>query len=257
MIQQYDVFQSDAVILDLEDSVLHYDKDAARNLIKQFRQQMPSTDTDIYVRVNDVNSTFYKEDMAVLETIDIAGYVIPKASISVIQQVVTQTKRPLIVIIESPMAVLEAQDIAKHDQVKALLLGAEDLSREMDLVRTKAGREIAYMREHIALVCHAYKKQAIDTPWVHKEDINGLEVDSKLAKSIGYTAKAVIHPNHVDVINRVFVPSKDEITRAKRILAKADQSGKGAFSLDGQMIDIPIIEQAKQTIKKAQKYNLL
>ena len=86
--------------------------------------------------------------------------------------------------------------------------------------------------------------------------MEGLLVDSENALNLGFTSKSSIHPNQVDIINTVFAPSLDEITEARRIIKKSEETNKGAFSLDGKMIDMPIIEKAKKVLEKAKKYNL-
>lgn len=257
MIQNMTVYETDAVILDLEDSVLHYEKDAARTLIKNFLTQIKLKDIDVFVRLNNVDSPFFEEDINILESTDIKGYVLPKASIETVKTITTMTTKLVLPIIESPLAVLDARDIIQHKQVIGLLLGAEDLTKEMNIKRTKEGNEIDYARKHVAMVCHAYHKEAIDTPWVDKDNEVGLHRDAQYAKSLGFTGKALIHPNHVDTINAIFVPSNEEILQAKRIVAKANETNKGAFSLDGQMIDVPIIEKAKQLLAIAKRYDLL
>lgn len=257
MIQQMDVFESDAVILDLEDSVLHYDKDAARILIKNYLKQAQQHDVELYVRLNDVDSPYFQEDLRVLHELPLTGLVVPKVSIESLRILTEETTLPLIPIIETPLAVLDARDIAQHQQVKGLILGAEDLTKEMNIKRTPDGHEIDFARCQVAMACHGFGKEAIDTPWVDKDNIDGLTKDARYAKSIGYTGKALIHPNHVDVVNHIFVPSEQDILDAKRIVAKAKESNKGAFTLDGKMIDIPIIEKAKRLLDIAKRYHLL
>ncbi len=257
MVQTLDVFESDAVILDLEDSVVYYEKDAARILVSQFLQQIQPHDVDVYVRINDINSEHWIADVTMLDKVGITGFVVPKASVEALHAIQKHTNKPLIPIIESPLAVLDAREIARHPQVRGLLLGAEDLTKEMNIDRTKQGLEIEYVRHHVALVCHAMQIEAIDTPWTDKDDIDGLHQDTLGAAAIGFTAKAAIHPNHVNVINDVFTPSKEAIRQAQRIVQKATETNKGAFSMDGKMIDLPIIEKAKKVLEKAEKYQLL
>jgi citrate lyase subunit beta/citryl-CoA lyase len=257
MLQNLDVFNADCVIVDLEDSVIEYEKDAARILIHHLLTQNNYPNIDVFVRLNDIETPHFVEDLHYLNTVDVSGYVLPKASIQALQECSKHTDKPFIPIIESPRAVLDARELASHPQVIGLLLGAEDLTKELNIDRTKQGHEIEYTRSHIAMVCHAYQIEAIDTPWIHKDDEDGLYRDTHHAKSLGFTAKSCIHPNHVSTINTVFTPSKKDILQAKRIVQKASEHGKGAFSLDGKMVDAPIIEKAKKLLKKAQKYNAL
>lgn len=256
MIQNLDVFDSDAIILDLEDSVVTYDKDAARILVDNFIK-MVQPGVDLYVRINDVDSPYFQEDIAILNTCDIHGIVLPKASINALQILIKKTHHKIIPIIESPFAVLDARAIVSFDRVIAVLLGAEDCTKEMNINRTKGAHEIEYMRQYVALVAHAYQKEAIDTPWIHKDDESGLLRDATYAKSVGFTAKSAIHPNHIAVINHVFTPTPQEILEAKRIVKKANETQKGAFSLDGKMVDMPIIEKARKVLQLAEKYHIV
>lgn len=257
MIQNLDVFESDSVIIDFEDSVMSYDKDAARILIKNFLQKFPNQEGHIYIRINDIDNRNFELDVNVTKGLNIAGYVLPKASVKAVETLHQLCNhKHIIPIIESPLALLEAQKIAASEGVVGLLFGAEDYTKEMGIERTLEAKELLYPRSHIAVVCKAYDIQAIDTPYTVKDDEIGLELDAFTAKRLGFTAKALIHPNQVDAINRIFAPSPEEILQAKRIIKKSEESQKGAFSLDGKMIDLPIIEKARRVLEKAQKYGL-
>ena len=257
MIQNLDVFEADAVILDLEDSVVSFDKDAGRQLIQNFLQKYQFESTDIYIRINDAFSPHFLEDVTQTRDLPIQGYVLPKAQISHIHQLSEMTPKEIIPIIETPLSVLNMEEIAKHPSVKALLLGAEDLTKELNISRTLEGMEILYTRSKLIMTCSAYQKESIDTPWVDKDNLQGLLQDTLTAKQLGFTSKCAIHPNHIDTINEIFTPKQEEILHAKRILKKAEELQKGAFSLDGKMIDLPIIEKAKKLLEKAKKYNVL
>ncbi|MBN2604462.1 MAG: CoA ester lyase [Bacilli bacterium] len=257
MIQNLDVFESDAVIIDFEDSVMSYDKDAARILIKNFLQKFHEQVGNIYIRINDVENSNFESDVNDTKDLHIAGYVLPKASVEAVNTLYKICNGlDIIPIIESPLALLESQKIAASKGVVGLLFGAEDFTKEMGIERTLEAKELLYPRSHIAVVCKAYNIEAIDTPYTAKDDETGLEQDAIAAKQLGFTAKALIHPNQVDAINRIFAPSPEEILQAKRIIKKSEESQKGAFSLDGKMIDLPIIEKAKKVLEKAQKYGL-
>ncbi len=257
MIQNLDVFESDSVIIDFEDSVINYDKDAARILINNFLNKFSFKEFEIYIRINDaLNSNFLKDVEATID-LDITGYVLPKASIDAINKLNTLIKdKKVIPIIESPLALLKAEEIAQCQNVSGLLLGAEDYTKELGITRTLKGTEILYARSYIAIICNAYGIEAIDTPYTLKDDEVGLKEDSINSKNLGFTGKSLIHPNQVDIVNDVFSPSSSEIFEAKRIIKKSEETNKGAFSLDGKMIDLPIIEKAKKVLEKAKKYNL-
>jgi citrate lyase subunit beta/citryl-CoA lyase len=257
MLQNCDVFESDAVIIDLEDSVIVEDKDAARLLVSNFISKYNHLETDIYIRINSEDTTFFKEDVALLDTLNIKGYVLPKASKDNTEILSNLTSKDIICIVESPKAVLEMETIAQVKGVKGLLLGAEDLTKEIGISRTLEGTEILYTRSKLVLTCNAYNILSIDTPYTSKDNEPDLLKDALHAKNLGFTSKSAIHPNHVDIINTVFSPSEEEITHSLRIIKKAEIENKGAFSLDGKMVDKPIIEKAHKIIQQAKKYNLI
>lgn len=256
MIQNLDVFESDVIIIDFEDSVTTYEKDSARTLIKNFLSKYSFDELEVYVRINSADSPYFIDDVNSLYNLDISGFVLPKASVEGIKELNKLTNKPIIPIIESPMALLRVEDIAKEKNVVALILGAEDYTKELGIKRTLEAKEILYARSIIAITAKAYNIGAIDTPYTNKDDEKGLLIDTINAQNLGFTAKASIHPNQVDIINQVFSPSVEEITEAKRIVKKSEETNKGAFSLDGKMIDLPIIEKAKKVLEKAKKYNL-
>ena len=257
MLQNLDVFESDAIIIDFEDSVVAYDKDAARILVNNFLKKYQFDNIEIFIRINDSESSFFLEDVKATKDLPITGYVLPKALPQAIKELSMLTDKLIIPIIESPLAVLRSEEIASLNNIRGLLLGAEDLTKELNISRTIEGTEILYTRSKIVLICSAYNIESIDTPFTDKDNMEGLLTDTYNARNLGFTSKSSIHPNQVDTINTAFTPSEKEIMEAKRIIKKAEKEKRGAFSLDGKMIDLPIIEKAKKTIEKAKKYKLL
>ena len=140
-----------------------------------------------------------------------------------------------------------------------LFLGAEDLTADLQCKRTKGGREIEYARTRLVVAARAAGIDVYDTPFTDVNDDEGIVVDATLAKSLGFTGKASISPRHVEVINSVFSPTEAEIDYAYRVLdaiAHAKEQGKGAISLNGKMIDAPIVSRAEQTIAMAKALGL-
>lgn len=124
MIQNLDVFESDSVIIDFEDSVISYDKDAARILINNFLNKFSFKEFDIYIRINDYLNPNFLKDVLATKDLNIKGYVLPKASLEAIDELNKHIKNKLIIpIIESPKALLTAEKIATAKNVSALLLG--------------------------------------------------------------------------------------------------------------------------------------
>jgi citrate lyase subunit beta / citryl-CoA lyase len=271
MLQNADVFSADSVIFDLEDAVLLSEKDAANHLLKEFLTRFSHLSIEKIVRVNAVDTPFFEKDILMIASDFIDTIMLPKATLSSVKQLdsllsrIEKTKKikkiiKIVPIIELARSIIEVDEIAKHHRVNGLLLGAEDLATDLEVERTLIGNEIFYARSKVIIAAKANKIDAIDTPFTHVSDENGLINDASFAKSLGMNAKACIHPLQIDHINTIFSPTGKEILHAKKIIeaekiAKNDQ--KGAFSVDGKMIDKPIIDRAHQLLEKAKQWGLL
>lgn len=271
MLQNSDVFDSDAVIYDLEDAVSVTEKDSARILVSEFLKSKQNFDMEVVIRINGLDTDFYMNDLISVVSDKIDTIMLPKASVKdlvLLDQILTnlETERNLkkkinvIPIIELASSVLEIEEIVKQPRVNGVLLGAEDLTSDLDVQRTKQGDEILYPRMRLAVACSAYKIDSIDTPFTDTADEEGLVSDCKRALGLGFTSKSAIHPSQVNFINEIFVPSKEKITWALRVQTAtetASKKGLGVFSLDGKMVDKPIIERANKILLKAKRYNLI
>ena len=162
----------------------------------------------------------------------------------------------LMPLIETALGVENSFAIASATKrVKALFLGAEDLTADLQCVRTKEGREIEYARTRLVVAARAAGVAVYDTPFTDVNDDEGIVKDATYAKALGFNGKASISPRHVEVINSVFSPTQKEVDYAYEVMeaiALAKAQGKGAIALHGKMIDAPIVARAEQTIAMAQ-----
>ncbi len=250
MLQNSPVFESDLIIIDLEDAVSIDNKDAARNLVKEFLNICNYKDR-IVVRINSLDSEYYHKDLEMLSDFDIFAIMLPKATESVITEFNKLYTSKLIPIVESCIAVTEIEKLVKFNNVCAILLGAEDLACDLEVERSEDSIEILYPRQLLSYYCKAYNKIAIDTPCTNASNMEVVRRDAKFAKKIGLKAKACIHPNQVPIINEVFSVTKKEFVEALRVLKAVEMNkGKGAFSLDGKMVDEPIIKRARRHVEQ-------
>ena len=271
MLQNADVFGSDSVIFDLEDAVNVTEKDNARNLLYYYLQEHSNLNMEVVVRINGLDTDYYKEDLEMIVSDNIDSIMLPKARVKELKELdslLTEleerkklTKRiKVLPIIELAISVLEVDEIASLPRIDGILLGAEDLSSDLEVERTKEGKEIEYARCKVAMACKAYQIDAIDTPFTDVNDNEGLKKDCLNCKVLGMNAKAAIHPNQIDIINDSFLPTQKLITWAKRVMIateEANKKGIGAFSLDGKMVDKPVIERAMKILRKAERFNAL
>ncbi|MDD4056723.1 MAG: CoA ester lyase [Bacilli bacterium] len=268
MLQSADIYHFDSVIFDLEDAVTLSEKESARELLKNFLVVADLKQKEIMIRINGLDNEFAIADLECIVCDEIDTIMLPKARVSDIvylDHVLTQIEQKkqlkkkinIVPIIELASSLLEVEAIAEENRVDGILLGAEDLTSDMEVSRTEEGTEIFYPRARIAMACKAHKIDAIDTPYTNVNQLEGLKRDALIAKGLGMNAKACIHPNQIDMVNQIFSPTKQEILKAQKIIAAYEQEKKGAFSLDGKMIDKPIIERSMKVIAKANKFGLI
>ncbi len=260
---------SDAVIFDLEDAVAPDQKDAARILVRNTMKYMDFRGCEIIVRINSIDTPYWKQDIDEILPYNPGLILLPKTScandVLEADAYMTQVEETLgmerntvglMPLIETAMGVENAFSIASATKrVKALFLGAEDLTADLQCKRTKEGREIEYARTRLVVAARAAGVEVYDTPFTDVNDDEGIVVDATLAKALGFTGKASISPRHVEVINSVFSPTQKDVDYAYEVMeaiALAKSQGKGAISLHGKMIDAPIVNRAKQTIAMAQ-----
>ena len=264
---------ADAVIFDLEDAVSPDEKDAARILVRNTMRYMDFRGCEIIVRINSIDTPYWQKDLDQILPYRPGLILLPKtgsaADVLAADRYMTQVEEKLgmepgtvglMPLIETAMGVENAFSIASAtSRVKALFLGAEDLTADLQCKRTKEGREIEYARTRLVMAARAAGVDVYDTPFTDVNDDEGIEVDALLAKSLGFSGKASISPRHVDVINRVFSPTPAEIDYAYEVMeaiALAKQQGKGAIALRGKMIDAPIVTRAQRTIAMARALGL-
>ena len=271
MLSNADVFGSDGVIFDLEDAVNVVEKDNARNLIHYYLEDHPNLDLEVVVRINGLDTEFYQADLDMIVSDNIDAIMLPKARITYLEELdklLTKFEKErclkkrikILPIIELAISVLEVDKIASMNRVDGILLGAEDLSSDMEVARTKEGKEIEYARCRVATACKAYQIDAIDTPFTDVNDKEGLTKDCLNDQTLGMNAKAAIHPNQIDTINEVFLPSEKLINWALRVKQASDEAsakGIGVFSLDGKMVDKPVMDRANKILAKAKKFKAI
>ncbi len=264
---------ADAVIFDLEDAVSPTEKDAARILVRNTMCYMDFQGCERIVRINSIDTPYWQADIDTILPQKPNLILLPKTG--TVQDVLaadaymTQVEEKLgmepgtvglMPLIETALGVENSFAIAScTKRVKALFLGAEDLTADLQCKRTKEGREIEYARTRLIVAARAAGVEVYDTPFTDVNDDEGIVRDASYAKALGFTGKASISPRHVEVINRVFSPAQKDIDYAYEVMdaiAQAKAQGKGAIALRGKMIDAPIVARAQQTIAMAEALGL-
>lgn len=273
MLQNAGILGADSIIFDLEDAVSLQEKDSARILVSKAIREVDFGNCEVVVRINPLNSPYGRADLEAIAAARPDTIIIPKADAEQIQlaavmldalESVNEIKSgmtKLIPLIESAYGLETiAEVIRSSSRNVAILFGGEDYTADMGVRRSKAGEEIFYARNRVATACKAFALDAIDTPFTDVDDLSGLSEDTLKARDLGFTGKAAINPRQVDAIHRAFAPQTQEIDYALRVIeAKliAEKEGKGVFSLDGKMVDAPIINRATQTLELAKLLSLV
>ena len=264
---------ADAVIFDLEDAVAPAEKTAARILVRNTMRYMDFAGIGRIVRINSIDTPYWQKDLDQILPQKPDLILLPKtgcaSDILEADRYITELEEKLgfepntvglMALIETAMGVENAFAIASASKrVRALFLGAEDLTADLRCKRTKEGREIEYARTRLVVAARAANIDVFDTPFTDVNDDEGIVVDANLAKALGFSGKASISPRHVEVINQVFSPTMAEIDYAYEVLEAiriAKEQGKGAIALRGKMIDAPIVARAERTISMAVEMGL-
>ncbi|KAJ1973678.1 hypothetical protein H4R35_003991 [Dimargaris xerosporica] len=260
---------ADCVVYDLEDSVAANRKGAARELVYDALKLGRDGGPELAVRINAVGSGLEFDDLnVILQSKRLQTILIPKVEsakeidfvaklIDLISPPSTRGALRLIASIESALAVMNLREIATASpRVDALLFAAEDFCADMGLHRTPSKFELLYGRSAVATAAHAFGLQAIDLVCMDFKNETALVEECANGRDMGFTGKQAIHPNQVEVIQRTFMPSADQVERAIRIVQgyeQSEQQGKGAYGLDGQAIDMPVYKWALKILKRAEK----
>jgi citrate lyase subunit beta/citryl-CoA lyase len=258
---------ADAVILDLEDAVAVTEKKAARQMVKAILAKPRNAAT--FVRVNSLTTGFFYGDLVEMVQPGLDGIILPKSEtaedvlkvdwlISLLEQEknLPAGKIDLIPLVESALGILNAKEIAAAcARVSRVAFGAIDYTLDIGTSCSQAGSELFYARAQLVAASRAAgKKPPVDTVYPDIRDTEGLLLETKIVKQLGFFGKMVIHPNQIDPVNKVFSPTEEEVLWASKVAAAFDQAeaqGTASIQLEGKFIDYPVAMRAKRTLQLA------
>ena len=245
---------ADVIILELEDFTPPELRPKARELSREVFDEWRLAGAVAAVRINPLETCGRDDLMGVL-----AGRpdVILMSKVAGPEQVVALEKATggtmdLVPNVETAAGLMNAFAIAKASpRVRAMLVASEDMVADLGTARSRRGEELAYVRSRFLVECRAAGVEAIDCPYTFS-DVKGAVADAKVAKRLGYRMKSLVDPSHAKAINAVFSPSRNELARARRIVAafeKARAAGKERAKVDGALIEVPIYAAAKRLLQ--------
>jgi citrate lyase subunit beta/citryl-CoA lyase len=247
---------ADAVIVDLEDSVPVAEKEAARANVALARE----AGCPVYVRVNGPGTEWIRDDLAVAAAAEATGVMIPKVeTVDEVAAIDAELAPPLelVLLIESALGVLNAHALAKASPRVASLCCASgeagDLAADLG---TRDASGLLYARSQVLLAARAAGIAfPLDGVFMAIHDLDGLRADAELARNLGYTGKALIHPAQIPVVHEVFTPSDEEVARQRRFVEAFDEAvaaGSASITVDGTMVDYAVAHRARQILELAE-----
>jgi citrate lyase subunit beta/citryl-CoA lyase len=268
----------DAAILDLEDACPIAEKETGRVFARDSISMLKERGIDVFVRVNSFETGLTEEDLFYVVAEGLDGIMLPKAEskedIIRLDQLVGEEERKkglppngisILPLLESPKGVSSISEIISGSpRIIGVSFGAGDYSREIGAgmgVTSLTGDEFFLMASHprscIALAARAAGILAIDSPFFGLViDIEGIMRETRKVKLMGFTGKLLVHPRHVEPVNQVFTPTKEEISFANRVIEayeEAKTKGLGATSIGGRMIDYGSYRRALNLLSIAEK----
>ncbi len=238
---------ADAVILDLEDAVAPDDKASAREAL--IRSDLDPAST--IVRLNPAGTAEFDRDLAALARTSYSTVMLAKAETA--KDLDRLADLHVIALCESPLGVRNAGLLADHPSVVALMWGAEDLVAALGGSSSRRAdgryRDFArYARSHVLLNAVSAGKIAYDTVHLDIADEAGLQEEARDAAASGFAGTVCIHPRQVGIIRAAYRPSAESVQWATEVLAAAHAAGNGVFSFRGQMVDEPVLRQARHVL---------
>ena len=247
----------DAVVLDLEDAVEVSKKEDSRQLVIRQIENNDYGPRVVVVRVNDLGTKWGEQDVAAVANLPIQAILVPKVSeIRDISRVVDLLNRlgselPIWIMVETPLAIININELARQPRVTALVMGTSDLVVDLCAEHLEERQNISYALQRSIIAARAFGKKILDGVHLDFRDLDSLRNVCRLGKSMGFDGKTLIHPDQIPVANDAFSPSEAELDKAKRVIdawRSAQTRGSGVVELDGTLVESLHVEEAKRLI---------
>ena len=257
----------DSICMDMEDGAAVNKKAEARTLIAKALQEFDFGKSEKLARINSVGSGWEKDDIDAVLPYHPDGIVIPKVesfehvewASKIIEAAELKYGWPInsiriLIGVETAKAIMNLKEIATHPRLDAIIFGGEDFAASIGATRSTDAVELLYARQAVVIACAAYDLQAIDIVTIDYKNMEALRIESEFGAQLGFSGKQIVHPSQVESVQTAFTPTDTAIAYAKRIVETfkaSQQAGKGAYSLDGKMIDMPLLKNAQKVLARA------
>ncbi len=247
---------ADAIIFDLEDAVAPDAKDAARGLLRDELDKGGYGARIKLVRVNGFGTRWGNADIHVFQDADIDGILLPKVNSGYELETLAEMipDMPLWAMMETAQGVLNAREIAAHPRLAGMVMGTNDLVKELGCRPGPERAEIQTALQHCLIAARADGVPIVDGVYNAFKDAEGLRAECEQGRNLGFDGKTLIHPDQIAITNEVFAPSEDDLALAHRQIAafeEVEAKGEGVAVVDGKIVENLHIVTAKALIAKA------
>lgn len=274
MVKDAGIYGADSIMFDLEDAVSMAEKDAARDLVYEALQTQDYGDAELVVRVNGQDTPYYANDVRAMVKAGIDVVRLPKAEdaemVKKLDADITAAEKEfgreegstmLMAAIESAKGVINAYQIASaSDRMMGIALSAEDYTTDMKTHRYPDGAELEFARNMVLHAARAASVAAFDTVFTNMNDTEGFYRETEYIHQLGFDGKSLVNPRQIPMVNKVYEPTKKEIENAKNVenaIKEAKLKGSGVISMNGQMVDRPVVLRAERVMRLAKASNLI
>ena len=262
------IYKPDSIMLDLEDAVAEKEKDAARYSLYHALQEIDYRGVERVVRINGLDTEYWKEDIRVSVAGGADSIRIPKTEsahdVKLVEEEIRKAEiefgvpegRTLIMAaLESAMGVMNALEICQSsDRLFGIALSGGDYSKDLQTTISGTGVEFAGARQLMIIAARAAKVQCFDTVFTNLDDMDGFRKEVEMIKTMGFDGKSIINPRQIAPVHEIYTPTEKEIIFSEKVVKEIDEKkaqGIGVFTVDGKMIDIAFYDGAKRVIELA------
>ncbi len=274
MLKDAGIYGADSIMFDLEDAVSLSEKDAARILVFNALTTQDYGDAELVVRVNGLDTPFFKNDVYAMVKAGVDVIRLPKTEsaemMRQLESVIEEAEKKfsievgtthMMAAIESAKGVLNAPEIAAaSDRMIGIALSAEDYTTDMKTHRYPDGAELEFARNMVLHAARAAGIAAFDTVFTNMNDTEGFISETQYIHQLGFDGKSLVNPRQIPLVNQVYAPSESEIEKAEDVInaiEEAKAKGSGVISLNGQMVDRPVVLRAQRVMKLAKASHLI
>ena len=248
---------ADVVVIDCEDAVARSHKAEGREAALGLATELVEGGSCVFIRVNEVASEWFEQDMQMCAATPQVGVVVPKVDserhlVRVAELLPDVADRPVMAGFETVRGVADARMLLDHPVVDLAYFGAEDFIADLGGRRTTSNHEVSTARSLVSMAARLAGVAVVDQIVADHRDAERFVAESSEARDMGYGGKLCIHPGQVELANVAFLPTKAELEDAEQVLAlyqEASTDGVGVASRNGEMIDAPMVAQAQSIVQ--------